>query len=404
MKILQINSTYKQKSTGRTCFEVEKALKKAGDECVTACQFGFEKNNPNVYRINTWLEYYLHNIFGRITGLCGYGSVFATKRLVRYIKKYQPDLIHLRNLHAFYINIPILFGFLREYGRPVVQSLHDFWIFTGKCPYYTANNCEKWKTMCGGCPKNVVHQYPQSLFFDFSKKMYKDKKRWLTAIPKLKVLGVSKWTAEQAKMSFLKDRDIDYIYNWIDLETFKPGDRNILGEYGLDSTKFTVICAGVCWAKNSTKYADLMELIELCKEDDIQFAVIGECENESTEKVKFLGYIKDIKLLSKLYSSSDSYVHLSQEDTFGKVIAEALACGTPAVVYDVTAIPELVDEGCGFAVPPRDIKAARDAIRAIKEKGKNFYRDNCRKRVEKLFEYDSNVGKLLSVYKEEIER
>lgn len=403
MKLLQINSAYKRNSTGRSSYEMEKFLQRKGDECVTACQFGFEKNNPNVYRINTWFEYYLHNILGRITGLCGYGSVFATLRLVRYIKKYNPDVIHLGNLHAFYVNLPTLFGFLKKFGRPVILNLHDCWIFTGKCPHYTVNGCYKWKTECGNCPKKVVHQYPQSLFFDFSKKMYKDKKRWLTSLPKLRVVGVSKWIADQAKMSFLGDRKIDYVYNWIDLDTFKPGENNILGDYQLDKTKFTVICAGVSWTEGLSKYDDLKNLISACKDDDIQFVVVGKSAEQSTEKVKFTGYISDVNRLAQLYSSSDVYVHLSQEDTFGKVIAEALACGTPAIVYNPTAAPEIVDEESGYVVEPCNIEQIKAAIYKIKENKKSSYAKHCRERVEELFEFDTNISKLVSIYREEVE-
>ena len=73
MKVLQINTVYKEKSTGRTCMEVEKALISRGYQCCTAYGVG-EKYGGNTYRIDTKLEYYIHNILSCLTGLEGYFS------------------------------------------------------------------------------------------------------------------------------------------------------------------------------------------------------------------------------------------------------------------------------------------------------------------------------------------
>ncbi|MDD2496091.1 MAG: glycosyltransferase, partial [Tissierellia bacterium] len=163
MKILQINIVYKEKSTGRTCFEVKQALENCGHKGYVAYGKG-KHTDENTYRIGSDIEYYFHNIMARITGLQGYFSYFATRRLIKYIKQVSPDIIHLRNLHANYLNLPKLFKFLKEASVPVILNLHDCWAFTGKCPHYTDIQCFKWKDQCYSCP--VRHNYPQSLFFD----------------------------------------------------------------------------------------------------------------------------------------------------------------------------------------------------------------------------------------------
>lgn len=400
MKILQINSVYEERSTGRTCKEVERAVIANGDQCITAYGFGPKRDTPNAYKIDTPFEYYLHGVLGRLTGLNGYFSVFATIRLVRFIKKYDPDVIHLRNLHGFYINLPILFSYLKKSNKAVIQNIHDCWIFTGKCTHYTVNNCYKWKTECDShCPKCVVHQYPKSVFFDFSRKMFRDKKKWLTSLPNLTVVGVSNWTVEQATQSFLRGRRVIRIYNWIDLEAFKPYEGNVLADYGLDPELFTVVCAGVSW-NGTEKYEQLKKLIKIC-DADVQFLIIGDCTDRIDSKnVAYAGYVFGTSNLAKLYSSSDVYVHFSMEDTFGKVIAEALACGTPAIVYDSTSCSEIIDDSTGCVVPPNDIQAVYDAVRAIQATGKKAMVSACRNRVEKYFEYQKNVGELIMLYKE----
>lgn len=400
MKILQINSVYEERSTGRTCKEVEKAVIANGGQCITAYGFGPKRDTPNAYKIGTPFEYYLHGVLGRLTGLNGYFSVFATIRLVHFIKKYDPDVIHLRNLHGFYINLPILFSYLKKSNKPVIQNVHDCWIFTGKCTHYTVNNCYKWKTECDShCPKCVVHQYPKSLIFDFSRKMFRDKKKWLTSLPNLTIVGVSNWTTEQAAESFLGEHRVMRIYNWIDLNTFKPREENVLSDYGLNPELFTVVCAGVSWSGTS-KYEQLKKLIEMC-DANVQFLIIGEClERIDSKNVAYAGYVSGTDNLAKLYASCDVYVHFSLEDTFGKVIAEALACGTPAIVYDSTSCPEIICASTGRVVQPNDIQAVYNAIGEIKAAGKKAMAKECRDRVEKNFAYQKNVKELITLYEE----
>ena len=399
MKILQINSVYIERSTGRNCFELEKAIEAAGGQCVTAYGFGQRRNSPNAYKIGTQFEYYFHNVMGRITGLCGYFSVFATLRLVRFIKKYDPDVIHLHNLHAFYVNLPILFRYLKKSGKPVLLNLHDCWLLTGKCAHYTVNGCYRWQTVCGDCPKHVIRGYPQSLFFDLSRKMFLDKKKWLSSLERLIVVGVSDWTADQARLSFLGNREVTRIYNWIDTDIFKSYDGCVFPEYGIPGEKFTVFCAGVSWNKRNSKYQELEKIIGKVGKD-IQFVVAGHVDEPfEGENVYHVGYVSDVRKLAQLNSAADVYVHFSVEDTFGKVIAEALACGTPAVVYNSTACKEIVDSTCGIVVAPHDTDAVLKAILEIKQNPQRYSAEQCCRRVQENFLYKPNTNQFIQLYR-----
>lgn len=399
MKIIQINTIYGSKSTGRTCAELEKYMVKCGHECVTAYGHG-KKYGGNTYRICTDIEYYIHNILSRLTGLEGYFSLFATLRLVRFIKKFNPDIVHLRNLHGHYINLPYLFRFLNKTQLPVVVHLHDCWILSGGCTHPTNYNCYGWLTDCKNCP--AKHEYPESKFFDFSGKMLKDKKKWFGKLKNVRVIGVSNWVADEGEKSYLKSFPVTSIYNWINTDVFYPREEVNIGKFGLDSSKFNIICVGASWDGNEGKYKDLLSLSEKI-DKDMHIVVVGKADNcEKRDNITYIGFTDSTDELAELYSLCDAYVHLSTADTFGKVIAEAMACGIPAVVYNVTACPELVSEGCGSAVEPHDVGGIVEKLCEIKNCGKSFYSQKCVERVNNNFLYKSNVEKTIALYKDMI--
>lgn len=396
MRVLQINTVYGVKSTGRTCLETAKALRKHGHECYTAYGVG-KSDDENTYKIGSEIDYYTHNILSRVTGMQGYYSVSATKGLINYINKISPDIIHLRNLHGNYLNLPLLFQHLNEINIPVVLNLHDCWAFTGKCAYYSDIECYKWKTECNKCP--VLKQYPKSLFFDKTNKLHNDKRKWFEVLENLTIVGVSDWISNQARMSFLSNRNIVTIYNWINRDVFKPYNKTSFhNKYGIDGEKFIVLGVSASWTKGTARYEDFIKLSKLL-DDKIQIVLVGETnEKEFPDNITHIPFVNDTEELAKLYAFSDVYVHLSTEDTFGKVVAEAMACGTPAVVYNATALPELVEEGCGYVVNPRDVRGISNAIREIERNGKAFYSSNCVKNVRDKFDYTQNIKELLSLY------
>lgn len=400
MRILQINVVYGEKSTGRICFEVEKYLNTHGDECYTAYGVGDKPSSMYAYRLENRFGYYIHNIFSKFTGLEGYFSYFGTKRLIKYIKKIKPDVIHLHNLHGHFVNIPMLFKFLGKTQTPVVITLHDCWIFTGKCTHPTRTGCDKWKTRCSRCP--AKKEYPLSHTFDFSKKMFSDKKKLIERLNVKAVIGVSDWVADLAKQSFLNKFKILRLYNWVNRDVFKPYDKKsvlpVLSKYCVDKNKFTVICVAAAWAEDSQKNNELINFAAKIG-SDYQIIVIGQNSRSiKSDNVVPIDFISDIKELAMLYSFADVYVHFSVADTFGKVIAEAMACGTPAVVYDVSACAELVKDGCGEKVEPHNTDGLVAAVRKVKSVGKEFYSSACLKRVEEDFDYNKNMAKLRKIY------
>jgi putative colanic acid biosynthesis glycosyltransferase len=402
MKVLLINTVCGHGSTGRICTDIADVLQKRGDECFIA--YGqLSTDYQNSFKIGGVLENHFHNLFSRITGRQGYFTITGTKKLIKYIQTVEPDIIHLHNLHGNYLNLEILFNYLARIDKPVIWTLHDCWAYTGKCAHYTDTGCYKWETHCHNCPQ--VKKYPTSLYFDRSLNMFAEKKKRFTSVRNMTIITVSQWLAMEAKRSFLAQYPIIPIYNWVDHSVFKPISKNLKPKFGFSEDKFVILVVSACWNKNDTKLNDLINLSKIIP-DNMQIAMVGQMKskNKIPANITHIPYVQDLCAMAEIYSMADVYVHLSVEDTFGKVIAEAMSCGTPAIVYNSTASPELIDKGCGFIVEKRNINAIYVAIQQIETDGKQKYSITSRRRVQRDFDYIENTGKTIQLYKSLIDK
>jgi len=398
MKVLMINTVAGYGSTGSICEDIANLLEQQGHECYIA--YGqLSTSYHKSFKIGTRIENHLHNVGSRLIGKQGYFSKSGTKNLISYIENVKPDIIHLHNLHGNYLNLQILFEYLIKVQIPIVYTLHDCWAFTGKCAHFTDVQCYKWKTQCYSCPQ--LKKYPPSLFFDYSKEMYVDKKNWFTSIQKMNIIPVSNWLASEVEQSFLKKYPITPIYNWVNHSIFKETiDREVIKRYNIDENKFTIVLVSAIWDTKDVKWQDALKLATMI-DKDIQILMIGNVSSPKLlpKNIKHIPYVNGKEELAKIYSISDVYIHLSTEDTFGKVIAEALSCGTPAIVYNSTACPEIIDNTSGYVVEKRNVKEVYEAVLKIKEKGRIFFSKNCRERVIKEFDLKTNIDLTIQVYK-----
>lgn len=399
MRVLQINAVYEKFSTGRNVKEMHEVMLSKGIDSFIACP-DLDKLRKNAYRIGNKVDWKLHALLSRVSGKQGYFSYFATKKLLNYIGQINPDIICLHNLHSNYINIPLLLTYIAQNNIATVLVLHDSWFYTGKCVYYIECSCNRWKKHCGDCPTLKLGN--PSFFFDKTEKMLADKKKLFSYIERLAVIGVSQWVTEDAKKSILKDaRIIQCIYNWIDLECFRPRDCSELKHsMGLDD-KFIVFGIAMSW--NSQKGINLFHELADLLPDNCKIVLAGDDSSIQIKhsNVTYLGTIKDIDLLSKLYSMADVFVNPTIQETFGKTTAEAMACGTPVVAYNGTATPELVglDGSCGFLVDENDPKLYCEKILKIQEHGQMAFGKAARQRAENMFSKENNIQAYLDVYK-----
>lgn len=353
MKVLFINTCYLTGSTGRIVADLGTMLEDNGHEFKVAYGRGDNSADPHCYRIGNDVDMYIHAGLSRITDRAGFYSKAATKKLVEYIKGYNPDIIHLHNLHGYYLNIEILFKYLaEEFKGRIIWTLHDCWAFTGHCVHFTYAGCDKWKTGCNHCPQK--DEYPSSIICDRSEKNYCEKKKLFTSVDNLEIVTVSNWLKNTVDSSFLSEKKVTCIYNGIDTERFRPVPNKVKEELGITGKKMILLVSDG-WIEQKG-YSTVLEVAKAAP-SDWRFVMVGLTKKQITELPEnIIGFerIWNQDKLIKFYSAADVFFNPSLEETFGLVTAEAMACGTPAVVINSTACPELIiHDRCGHIIDSR---------------------------------------------------
>lgn len=399
MRVLQINSVCGVGSTGRIATDLYKVLEEQGHECLIAYGRGTAPEGINAYKIGTNLDNYLHVARTRLLDQHGYGSKKPTIELVKKIKEYNPDVIHLHNLHGYYVNLEILFNYLAESNKPVVWTLHDCWAVTGHCAHFDYVGCYKWQNQCNKCPQKRV--YPAS-YIDKSNRNFKYKQKLFSLLPNLTVITVSKWLENIAKKSFLSNHEIITVYNGINMRNFfEINNSSVLRKYNIQIDKKKIIL-GVSNVWGEKK--GLMDFIRLSEiiDDNCIIVLVGiteELKNTLPSNVIGIPRTENLNELNQFYSCADVFVNLSVEETFGLVTVEAMACGTPVIVYNSTGCPELVPIDCGYVVEKNNIKDVKVKIDEIFFNGREYYSENCKKNVRKNYESIKNFNEMISLYK-----
>lgn len=378
MVIVQVNAAYAVSSTGRTTQEMHEYLLEHGYNSYVFCPQSHQPDK-GIYRIGNRFDHKLHGFFSLLLGCQGEYSVLATRTMLRKWDKLKPDVVILRNLHANYINIPMLLDYLAKNEIATVNVLHDFFSMTGHCCHFIVDNCNKWQTECQHCP--IPHKYNKSLLFDRSKHCFRNKNNGWKAIPRLAVIGVSNWTRDEAKKSpmFSNACLIERIYNWVDVDCFHPQDTtNLRSRLYIKPEDFVVLGVAQHWTDNKglTNFLNIASLLPDCK-----FVMIGEMnkrERQLPTNVISVGVIKDFGILSQYYATANVFLNFSVVETFGKVMAEALAAGCPIICNNSTALPELCGKGCGYVMEYGKSEEACHFIDLIREKKRSVYTENCR--------------------------
>lgn len=396
MRILLINAVYKIKSTGRTYYELSEYARQKGHECVTV--YGNSVNNyQNTYYMGSNFDHKVHALRARLTGKVGCFSTFQTRKLIKFIKQYNPDIVHLGNLHGNFINISMLLNFLAKNDIPTSVTLHDCFFFTGYCTHYTLNGCYKWQQNCCDCKH--IEKY-MSWFFDRSKYLFNVKKTAFNKIKNLGVIGVSDWITEESKKSQIlgNAKLIKRIYDSVDLETFKFTKSDLKEKLNINNK---IVLGSIASKWDDSK--GLSQLINIAKKLDEKyvFIVIGKVDAKIKlpKNIIHVDFVDGVFELAKYYSIFDVFMQFSLQETFGKVVAESLSCGTPAIVFNSTASPELVSEDCGHVLDKNATEQEiLDAVEKVTKKGKLFYSENCRKRAQELFDKEKNIREYFSVF------
>lgn len=368
MKILQVNSVCGVGSTGRIATDIYKVLEEQGHECCIAYGRGTAPEGIKTIKIGSNIDNYIHVAKTRLLDKHGFASKRATEEFVKKAEEFNPDVIHLHNIHGYYLNIEILFKFLKKFNKPVIWTLHDSWAFTGHCAYFEYCGCEKWRTGCEKCEQKKT--YPISNLMDNSKWNFTKKKELFTSVEDLTIITPSKWLAELTKESFLAKYPVKVINNGIDLEVFKPTANNIKNENNIED-KFLVLGVASVWEERKG-LQDFFKLNEVL-DDSFKIAIVGVNEKQKLElPSNFIGITRtnSVEELAKLYTAADVFVNPTYEDNFPTTNLEALACGTQIITYNTGGSVESVNDNCGIVVEKGEIGKLKAAIEALRIKPK----------------------------------
>lgn len=393
MRILQINSVYGIKSTGRIAYDLVKIQQENGMESFVACSSTDEKGDNILSMSKGPLWDKLNILKTRVFGKHGFYNKGDTRRLIRFMDKVKPDVIHLHNIHGHYVNIKMLFEYITKHSIPVVWTLHDCWAFTGHCPHFDYVGCEKWKTGCHHCSQQKG--YPCSWFFDRSKRGYKKKKKLFTSVEKMHIVTPSKWLADLTKESFLGKYSISVIHNGIDTDAFKYTESDLRKTLGLED-KFVIM--GIVSNFNSTKGGQyFLELSKMLKEDE-QILLVSVEENTDflPANITALGRTENARELAKFYSLADVFVNPTLQDTFSMINVESLACSTPVVTFKTGGSMESLNDDCGLVAEKGNVQALYEGICKVREN--KYSRSKCRERGLE-FSRENKFKEYIEVYK-----
>lgn len=343
MKVLLINSVCGIGSTGRICTDLAQQFEAAGDEVKIA--YGRKRTVPEQFqkyavRIGTDWDCQMHAIQTRLFDMHGFGSKHATKKFLQWAEEYKPDLLWLHNIHGYYINVEMLFDWIKKHPEMQVKwTLHDCWAFTGHCSY-----CSQ------------LRRYPACYAMSSVRRNFARKRAAFTRVPNLTLITPSKWLADLVKQSFLKDYPVEVHYNTIDTTIFKPTPSDFRERYGL---QYKIIVLGVANVWEDRK--GLFDFYKLAKMLDDRYAIVlvGLSEKQIEDLPKSINGIQRTNSpqeLAAIYTAADVFVNPTYEDNYPTVNLEAQACGTRVITYDTGGSKETLYRSDSMSVEVGNIQ------------------------------------------------
>ncbi|MBO5000753.1 MAG: glycosyltransferase [Bacteroidaceae bacterium] len=402
-KLLQINPVIRiNTSTGRIMQEIGELARTHGWETYIAYSKGRDGVQPNDAKLipvgNKW-DVAWHGVMTRLFDRHGLASDNATRAFIEEIRRIQPDIIHIHNIHGYFLNYRILFDYLAKANIPVIWTVHDCWLYTGHCYYYSYAGCEKWKSQCEHCPQR--RDFPASWWIDRSMQNFLDKKEAFAFMPKelLTIVPVSEWIHGEMKQSFLKDYSFQVIHNGINLENFRiyPTEE-VKKQYGLEGKRIILGVASI-WMEEKG-WNDFMQLSELLSPEEV-IVLVGVKEEQKKglpKNIVPISRTENLRQLAELYAAAEAFVNPTWQDNYPTVNLEAIACGTPVVTYRTGGSIEVVTPDTGMIVEQGDVKGLIEAVRKIEKLTKNYFQPRCRAYAEAHFSKEDRYADYLKLY------
>ena len=396
MKVLQINATYANGSTGTIVQDIQQCCEEWEIECHVAYAISrvSKAKIKNGYKIGNFVSNKLHALLSRFCGQQAYFSYLPTLAFLHYMSRLKPDVVHLHNLHSNYINLNMLLRYLANYNIPTVVTLHDCWFYTGGCFHYTNVRCDKWQHGCGHCPKQ--RQDTPAYLCDKSASILRDRYRYFSKIKNLTVVGVSRWVTEECQKSVFKNVPCQTIYNGIDTDVFKPTPSNMRERYGLVG-KFVILGPASKWLNEVNK--DVFQTVVANLDKNSVLVLFGHTgENvQLLPNVITIGYTSSKEELAQLYSMADVFVNCTREESLSCINLEAQACGTPVITFSNTGATETVDGINSIKIRTGNANELLKALGEIKNSPSNA-EEELLAWIDQRFEKNKNFEKYIHLY------
>lgn len=402
-RLLQINPVLRvNTSTGRIMQEIGELAMQNGWESYIAYSRGRDGIKPCRSQLipvgNRWSVAW-HGLETRFFDRHGLASDSATRRFVKQVKELNPDVIHIHNIHGYFLNYKILFDFLAKSGIPVVWTIHDCWLYTGHCYYYSFVGCNKWQTGCHHCSQK--REFPASWLFDRSRQNFIDKKEAFTqlATDQLTIVPVSEWIMGEMRQSFLKEYRFQVIHNGINTDVFTVCDSiRVRTRYGLGNKHILLGIASI-WSREKGWF-DFMELAKLLRNDEV-IVLVGvkpEAKKQLPANIVGIARTENVGQLAELYSAADAFINPTWQDNYPTVNLEAIACGTPVITYRTGGSIEAVTEKTGLVIDQGDVEGLLNAFRMVVRRGKEYYEKQCREYALTHFRKEDRYQEYLDLY------
>lgn len=399
--LFQINTVANWGSTGRIAEGIGEAAMQAGWQCWMAYGRGEPKSRMHLVRVGDRWGMYGNAAVARLFDNEGLNARSATRCLIEVMRRVKPDVVHLHNLHGYYLNFPLLFSYLAEAGVPVVWTLHDCWPLTGHCTNFDFAGCDRWKTGCHNCPQ--LREYPAALpLRDRSRRNWQLKRSCFTLPRRLTLVPVSDWLAGLVRQSFLGRHEVYRIYNGVDLQQFRPmagSAARVRQHFGIRAPRFVLGVAST-WTRRKG-LQDFIKLRSLLSQEEYDIVLLG----LSPQQIKHLpaGLLglqrtDSVEELAQLYSAASVFANPTWEDNFPTTNIEALACGTPVVTYRTGGSIEAVDEETGLIVERGNVSALAEAVKQLSHQSAATLRPACRRRAEELYNKEARYEEYVHLY------
>ncbi len=395
-RLLQINVVSNSGSTGRIMEDIGNLALNSGWESYVAFGRNSNGSSSKELKIGNKYDFYSHVFQTRCFDKHGLGSIKSTKAFIKQIMIINPNVVHLHNIHGYYLNFEYLFNYLKASNIPVVWTLHDCWAFTGHCAHFDMTGCQKWKIECGQCPQKM--SYPKA-WIDNSKNNFIKKKEIFTTLNNLTIISVSDWLNNLVSKSFLNHFERKRIHNGIDLKVFFPRPKNTIRDKYKINNKFMILGVANVWG-GSKGYLDFLELSKLISNEEV-IVLVGISRNQ----IKSLPYnvigierTQSTAELAEIYSAADVFVNPTLVESLGMTNIEAQACGTPVVTYATGGCPETVNMNTGYVIDRGNIFSLYEGIQKVKEIGSQYYKKDCLDWVKNNFDKTRNYLEYIKLY------